>query len=164
MAIVVTVAAEDSLTPDRRVDEMRVPPVRFLTVAVLSVVPGMSARPEIVQVSVSPEARKEPETAHPAAIDAVFQVTPTGSVCENVTFPPPGTLVQPHRYVSCPPVTGTKPLVVLESEAAVDVSSEMMLRLSPVAVVALAESNDGSAPATPRKIAVTRAIAWRRRS
>ena len=143
---------------------MTVPPVRFLTVAVLSVVPGISARPEIVQVSVSPAVRYEPETAHPDAIDAAFHVTPTGKDCEKTTSPPPGTLAQPHRYVIWPPVTGTKPFVVLESDAAIDVSSPMTLSVSPVAVAAVAGSRDGSTPATPRRAAVKSAVAWRRRS
>lgn len=135
----------------------------FLTVAVLSVVPGMSASPEIVQVRVSPLVRYEPDTEHPAAIDAAFHDTPTGKAWLKTTSPPPGTFVHPHRYVICPPVTGTKPLVVLVSETEAAVSSPMTLRLSPVAVAASAGSSDGSTPTKPSKAAVIPAVTWRRR-
>ena len=88
---------DDSLEPETSFEVTVTPPAKFLTVADLSVVPGMSASPEIVQVRVSPAVRKLPVTAQPYAIDAAFHDTPTGRVCTKTTFPPPGTELHPQR-------------------------------------------------------------------
>jgi hypothetical protein len=69
-------------------------------------------------------------------MEAGFQVTPMGRVWAKVTSPPPGTELHAQRYVSCPPVTGTLPFVVLVSEIDAAVSSLTTVRDSPVAVAA----------------------------
>jgi hypothetical protein len=94
---VTTETVVDSFAPETSFVDIVVPPVTFFTVAVLSVVPGISANPDTTHVRVSPAVKYEPVTEQPAAIEAAFQVTPTGRVWAKVTSPPPGTELHAQR-------------------------------------------------------------------